>query len=257
MPGNKTTHAARIAGKNGFSLISDDKFREVYAALLKCSLLDAQLRARAGYASAGYVSWTGCRAGTAGVASCLRAGDSVTPTSRGALAGYLHHGKLDLRAGDPASGAASDLTTATGEALRHKLEKRGSVAVVFTGIAEPEVMRTVFTTAAQLSLPVLYVLEGGTPAPEVCANIPVMRVDAADTVAAYRVACESVLRAREGGGPTIIECAPWPGDQEADPLAKLENFLAAKKLFRRDWKRRLEKKFGHAIAEALAQPLRA
>ncbi|HUY80899.1 MAG TPA: thiamine pyrophosphate-dependent enzyme [Acidobacteriaceae bacterium] len=251
MPGNKTTHAARVAGKNGFSLIPDDKFREMYAALLRCSMLDTQLRPRADY-----TPWTGCRAGTAGVVTCLRAGDAVTPTPRGALAGYLHHGKLDLQANDAASGAVSQLATATGDALRHKLENRGSVAVVFTTLAEPRAMRSVFSAAAQQSLPVLYILEGGTPSADVCGRIPVMRVDAADTVAVYRVAYESIHRAREGGGPTILECAPWPGDEDAEPLARLEHYLAAKKLFRRDWKQRLEKKYAHATGEAVARFLR-
>lgn len=246
MPHNKTTHAARVAGKNGFSLISDEKFRQMYATLLQCTLLDSQLRAHEGY-----TPWTGCCAGTAGVVLCLRADDSITATPRGALAGYLHYGSLDLRTDDPASSPASHLAAATGQALRHKLENRGGVAVVFAGIPEPEAMRRIFTAAERESLPVLYVLEGGTPSPELCGDIPVMRVDAADSVAAYRVAFESVLRAREGGGPTIVECAPWPAGPETDPLTRLEDYLTAKKLFRRDWKNRLEEKYRNAIFEAV------
>ena len=242
MSHNKTTHAARVAGKNGFSLISDEQFRTMYALLLQCSLLDAQLRP-----CEGYTPWTGCCAGTAGVLACLRAGDSIAAAPRGALARYLHCGRLDLLAGN----AISPLATATGDALRHKLEQRGAVAVVFAEVPEPEEMRRIFRAAAQQSLPVLYVLEGGTPPPEACGNIPVMRVDADDTVAVYRVAFESILRAREGGGPTIVECAPWPGDPEADPLTRLEDYLKAKRLFRYDWKRRLEKKYGEAVRDAI------
>ena len=112
-------------------------------------------------------------------------------------------------------------------------------------------MRTIFKAAAEQFLPVLYVLEGGTPFQEISASIPVMQVDAADTVAAYRVAYESILRAREGGGPTIVECTSWPADPDADPLARLEDYLTAKKLFRRDWKRRLEEKYRKVISEAV------
>lgn len=251
MPGNKTTHAARVAGKNGFSLISDEKFREMYAALLKCSLLDARL-----HAMAGYEPWTGHLAGTAGVAACLHAGDSITLTPRGTLAGYLLNGRLDLAADNAAPGPASHLASATGDALRHKLEKRGNVAVVFTGIAEPDTMREIFSAASKQALPALYVLEGGTPTADVCRDIPVMRVDAADTVAVYRVAYESIFRARSGGGPTIIECTAWPGEDTACPLKKLEDYLAAKKLFRRDWKQRLEKKYSDAADGAASRFLR-
>lgn len=245
MPENKTTHAARVAGKNGFSLISNETFRELYAALLQCSLLDARLRKRTGYKP-----WTGCEAGTAGVVTCLRPGDTVTPTPRGLLAGYLRNGALDIRVGKTPPDSASHLAMATGDALRHKLEMLGNIAVVFAGTSEPGRMREIFAAAAQQSLPALYVVEGGVSLADVCGNIPVIRVDAADTVAVYRVAHESIFRAREGGGPTIMECDKWPDDDDADPLVKLENYLSAKKLFRRDWKQRLEKKYGRTVEEA-------
>ena len=35
--------AAAVAGKNGYSLISNGKFRQLYAALLKCELLEERL----------------------------------------------------------------------------------------------------------------------------------------------------------------------------------------------------------------------
>jgi TPP-dependent pyruvate/acetoin dehydrogenase alpha subunit len=246
MKSKKTTEAARVAGKNGFSLISDEKFRELYAALLHCSMLDDRLRT-----TSGYDRWAGREAGTAGVVACLRSGDSVAPTPRGLLARYLQNGTLTPARGK-APAAASQLAAATGDALRHKLEKLGNVAVVFAPAGEPDQMREIFATASSHSLPVFYVLDGSALSAEICGGLPVIRVDGSDTVAVYRVAHESIMRAREGGGPTIMECATWPGDSESrNPLTKLENYLAGKNLFRQDWKQRLEKKYSQVLDKAV------
>ena len=123
MTGLKTTQAARVAGKNGFSLISDGTFRELYAALLQCKMLDERLQT-----TDGYEAWEGREASTAGVITCLRSGDSVTPTPRGQLANYLHASLTSRRA---ASSAMTHLAIATGDALPHKLEGLGHIAVVF------------------------------------------------------------------------------------------------------------------------------
>lgn len=256
MPHNKTIHAAQVAGKSGFSLISDDKFRDLHAALLKCSILDSELRSRARYAQT-YKPWIGCQAVSAGVVACLREGDSITSTTHSLLAEWLHHGNSALQPEARSVDASSHLAAATGEGLRHKLEQSAGVAVAFTGVAQPQFMRTVFTAAAQQSLPVVYVLAGGNPPPECCAGIPVISVDATDTVAIYRVAYESIFRARNGGGPTVIECVPWPQMSHEEPLAKLEAYLAAKQLFRRDWKLRLEKKHSNLIGKAVADSVQS
>jgi TPP-dependent pyruvate/acetoin dehydrogenase alpha subunit len=239
MTGTRTSHTARVAGKNGFSLISDQTFRDLYAALLQCRMLDDRLRA-----DVRYERWTGREASTAGVTACLRSGDSVMPTPRGVLAGYLQNARLAHGSVD----APAQLAAATGDALRHKLEKLGNIAVVFTCTdklaGRPNDAREIFSTAATHCLPVLYVLEGSLPPADFCGLIPVIRVDDSDAVAVYRVAYESTTRAREGGGPTVMECAAWPGKQSEDALLKLENYLAGKKLFRREWKERLGKKYG-------------
>jgi TPP-dependent pyruvate/acetoin dehydrogenase alpha subunit len=245
MTGDTTAHSARVAGKKGFSLISDEKFRELYAALLLCIVLDERLPA-----SSGYKRWTGREAASAGVVACLHAGDSVTATARGVLAGYLHNGSLFPARG---AGAASrtGLAAATGDALRHKVENMGNVAVLFADEGEPGRMRETLARAAAQSLPVFYILNSGGRLAEVCGNVPVIRVDGSDAVAVYRVAHESITRARHGGGPTIMECAAWPDDRAPDPLLKLERYLAGRKLFTNHWKRRLERKYAESLDQAL------
>lgn len=234
-----TAPAARVAGKKGFSLISDEKFRELYGALLMCRMLSERLPEDI-YSE----PWMGSEAASAGVVACLRPGDSITSSPRAALARYLHANKVKAA---PASTPVAQLTAGTAEALRHKLEKTGRVAVVFSESAEPERMREVFAAAAGNSLPVLYVFEADERLSGVGGVIPVIRVDAFDTVAVYRVAHESITRARDCGGPTVMECAAWPEDPHPDPLAKLEHYLSDKKLFRGSWKRRLEKQYAKAL----------
>ena len=236
-------HAAQVAGRNGFSLISNETFRELYAALLQCVLLDRHLSQ-----ASNYELWTGREAATAGISACLRSDDTITPNSRSRLANYLHRKNL-LSLSD---GAAIDspLAAATGDGLRHKLTAKGNVAVVFSPLGDPEAAVRIFAASMKHLLPVFYVLDNNPALHKAAGSIPVMRVDDADTVAVYRVAHESIARAREGGGPTIMECAPWHGDALHDPLEKFENYLTGKKLFRRDWKARLERKYNEEIKEA-------
>ena len=245
MTGKQAKQLPALAGKRGFSLISDEKFRQLYAALLQCEMLDQCLRA-----VKSYKPWTGREAASAAVSACLRRGDSITPTPRGLLARYLHSGALALSA---STSPAKQLAAANQEAIRHKRQNSGSVAVVFAPVASASSLSKTFATAAAQYLPALYILEGATPPDEACHGIPVIRVDASDAVALYRVAYESITRAREGGGPTILECAAWFADSEpADPLRKLEHYLTQKKLFRPHWKRSLEKKFSAALDQAIS-----
>ena len=249
MTGNTSAHSPSVAGKKGFSLISDEKFQRLYGALLQCEMLDQRLGAMP-QPACNYESWTGRKASSAALTACLRRGDTLLSTPRGLLANYLHLGSLICAEKDRS--ALEQLAAANQDALAHKLKERGSISAVFAATPQPALMREIFTPAAKQSLPVLYILEGGTPRAELCHGIPVIRVDASDTVAAYRVIYESTTRAREGGGPTIIECSPWPGDPQAShPLLKLEKYLASRKLFRPSWKRRLEQKYAGEIDNAV------
>lgn len=246
MTGSKPAPPPALAGKRGFSLITDGKFRQLYSALLQCDMLDQRL----GSAEA-YEPWVGQFAASAAVAACLRRGDAVSPTPGGLLAGFLHSGAITLA--NSAARPATQLAAANKDALRRKLEKSGSVVAVFARTSQPASMNKAFATAAGQFLPVVYILHGATPTASLSATIPVIRVDSSDTIALYRVAYESITRARDGGGPTILECAPWPADSEpANPLLKLEHYLTARKLYRPRWKRQLEKKYAAALDEAVS-----
>jgi hypothetical protein len=62
-------------------------------------------------------------------------------------------------------------------------------------------------------------------------TIPVVPVDAADTVALYRVAQETLVRSRADGGVAIIECI----DCGSDPVALLGAQLVKKKICTERW----------------------
>jgi hypothetical protein len=66
-------------------------------------------------------------------------------------------------------------------------------------------------------------------------------VDAHDVIAMYRVAHESIARAREGGGPTRIVCleAPLAAGHTADAVADLEGWLIARGLPAHEWRQEI------------------
>lgn len=67
-------------------------------------------------------------------------------------------------------------------------------------------------------------------------KLPVLTVDGEDAVAVYRVMQESVLRARVGGGPSVLWAVMTPTRSAASmpassqPVARLRSYLAARKI---------------------------
>jgi TPP-dependent pyruvate/acetoin dehydrogenase alpha subunit len=62
-------------------------------------------------------------------------------------------------------------------------------------------------------------------------------VDGQDVVAVWRVAQESVYRARNGGGATLIDCRM---DAARDPLAHMEHYLRKRSLWDQAWREKAE-----------------
>ena len=76
-------------------------------------------------------------------------------------------------------------------------------------------------------------------------TIPVVPVDAADAVALYRVAQETLVRARADGGVAIIECI----DCGSDPVAILGAQLVKKKICTERWVAGVEPAFRATLAK--------
>jgi TPP-dependent pyruvate/acetoin dehydrogenase alpha subunit len=91
-------------------------------------------------------------------------------------------------------------------------------------------------------------------------------VDASDAVAIYRIAFESIRRAREGHGPALILCLPcrWDAQKTAtmppqkgaarwkphDPVVFMENYLRQKGLWSDQWNKSLVRAFERKLDEA-------
>jgi len=250
---------ASVAGKNGYSLISSAKFRQLYAALLKCELLEDRLASFPAHAANGKQNLT---AAAVGLMLDLEPEDTVVLTPRTfaanlvkgvparALLCHADAGEAGLavafgkvNALTPASSFVS-AGLATGVALANKMTKNGRIAVAIMegGAATLKECGEALEVAAKRKLPVLYVIqvELEDADEKLLATLgelfPVITVDAHDLVAIYRVAQESIARARDGG-PTVIVCVPYAQDgMSSSAIANIERYLTGKKLFENSWK---------------------
>jgi TPP-dependent pyruvate/acetoin dehydrogenase alpha subunit len=160
----------------------------------------------------------------------------------------------------PPASVAAQLNIATGLALANKFRQTTDVVVVFVGggWASPGVEDEALHFAGVHRLPIMYVhdrrvadsaadtmktLDGSRKAIDAY-GFPSIPVDGNDLVAVYRVAHEAIKRARQGGGPTAIECTVCRchgqldrDRSQTDQVIRMERYLAARKLFSQEWKR--------------------
>ncbi len=243
--GTRVTSAAAQA-KHGHSLISDAKFRQLYEVALRVQLAgerEQRLRGR--------------EAALAGVTADMLAGDvvvaefaaSVDEIARGHATVAMNRQSFEERVIEALSDAVGD-----------RMRKTGRITAIFFDAApRSKVLQEARSLAIAARLPVLLV-EYGTakpkrrssktkskPAPLEYPSIP---VDTQDVIAMYRVAHESIVRAREGNGPTHIVGVRWqvaataaprrtrkPATQDA--VTHLEEWLAARGLPALDWRREI------------------
>jgi hypothetical protein len=151
-----------------------------------------------------------------------------------------------------AAGAAKAKTKAL-KAAGTALEPSG-VAVTYVGAEElaTRLWRKVLAYASIESLPILFIVlpadssgrgprTGTTSAIALQHGIPGMAVDCEDAVAIYRVAQEAIGRARDGGGPALIECVHFVIDgtksarTRADAIAALEQYMLSRGVATRTW----------------------
>lgn len=126
---------------------------------------------------------------------------------------------------------------AVGAALAFKMQKRDNVAVAFfgDGAANIGAFHEALNLAAIWKLPVVFVCEDNLYAISVpkskstavksnadraaAYDMPGVQVDGMDVMAVYEAAGEAVARARQGEGPSLIECLCYRfrGHFEGDP----------------------------------------
>ena len=172
---------------------------------------------------------------------------------------------------------AARLNMGTGVALIYKMQEKPNVVVAFSGDDSMALTswREAVSFAVAHKLPIVLVVQNDLWAesagpqapmrslvsPEQTNGLPTFAVDGADVVAVYRVAQEAIRRARQGHGPTLIECKThrWtsysgfapathpptedPGGNRPDPISTMEEYLKQKGLWSEAWKERLLKSF--------------
>ena len=148
-----------------------------------------------------------------------------------------HMGYAPLNVITPSSTIAAQLAIATGVALANKMKKNKYIAMAFSGDGSTSLgfWHEALNFAGVHDLPIVFVCQNNLWAESVTMKLqtkvedlavkaqaygfPGITVDGNDVVAVYRVASEAIARARNGSGPTLIECKTyrWYGHSEIDP----------------------------------------
>jgi len=163
---------------------------------------------------------------------------------------------------------ADRLHLAVGAALGAASSRRGALAVVYVYPGDLLLPRwkSIFRLLSDNSVPTLLVALNGPSITgtslksgvlshtSTACGVPGIPVDAADPVALYRVTQESMLRARAGGGPVLMECIPFQlGGQKplpADPIVTLQQFMLPRKVVTQEWMDSVATRFSSHLKDA-------
>jgi TPP-dependent pyruvate/acetoin dehydrogenase alpha subunit len=145
----------------------------------------------------------------------------------GGRGGSMHVGDLSVGMIPSIAIVGANTPVATGAGLTFKLKREARVAVCFTGdggVAEGAFHEAV-NIAAVWNLPVIYVIENNRYAASThysknsklkhlsdlaaAYGIPGVLIDGNDVLKVYETASDAIDRARNGGGPTILEAMTY------------------------------------------------
>jgi hypothetical protein len=264
-------------------LISREKLLALYATMVKCRRIAEDPDRRDDLRVSGMAK--GWEATVAGITANLVPGDAVLAPRpiedvlravEGEYAGKSEAVPQEMA--DP--GGSSDSTGEGFDKARQLARtfhaaKKGHVAVLFSKAPQKmEHWRKRLPDLVRRNLPLLIVSceptgnEGNFTRQKsrnhavgtLVFGIPVLTVDGGDAMAVYRVAGESIFRARERRGPTLIECVWFPAsvpiDATArerrraaliDPILSMENYLVAKGLLTPGLKGEIVRAFGREL----------
>ena len=248
-----------MAGKSYENpLLSHARLREMYTALLEVRGLGSRKASGRGFERGMEACWVGSAIG-------LRDGDGEGDFASAGTVGTALDLVLGLKlrnalGGDTASTRLRGSELKTSERLwfalgaASKLAGHKAVGVVYAGNGELTAAKwkLVLSEAQRMELPLVFVTipakgdNAGTAALADKCKLPGIPVDAVDAVAMYRVAQESIGRARAGGGPALIEAVRFPGS--ADPVKMLRRQLMAKRVATERWADALEQKVRSRLA---------
>jgi TPP-dependent pyruvate/acetoin dehydrogenase alpha subunit len=221
MPATITEFAS---ADKGFSLISNRKLLALYNTMLACRHIAQKASSKHKNTSAAE-SIFGHEAALVGAAIDLTAQDTVAPALWPDAA---------LKAINPAPAVAASFPLATKKAIAEKNPQR--ITLIFSSrkrTSQSPWLKTL-ALAANDNLPILFVsLDTGVSSIDVEAihlnrkhyALPHINVDGNDVVAVYRVASEAITHARNGHGPTLIDCQL---SASGDPIENMQKYLIGK-----------------------------
>jgi TPP-dependent pyruvate/acetoin dehydrogenase alpha subunit len=289
-------------GQPSFSLISNDKLIEIYQTMVKCRILAERLPAAMVSDDAAQIcrEAAGLEASFVGAAIDLGRQDAIGLSScelftelirleqlKGPQLKKLVGKRSSARrnGASPSHAAAASFDAAVAKAQAQKKGATGKVTIAFArnGSASLESWSEALSIARIRSLPLIFVLQhsscGATETPKrrskihniasraQAIGVPGVAVDGSDAVAVYRVAHESIARARKGRGPTLIECVPFVLEEttkrraaavrSSDPIRNMEQYLASKKLFSAKLRNETARKFREQLNGAIASTARS
>jgi 2-oxoisovalerate dehydrogenase E1 component alpha subunit len=279
---SRTTHA----GDTGFSLISSNKLRALYAAMLHCRLLQELVGLLSRGKQRAAFSGSNREASAAGVILDLLPGDSLFAPHGDLASRFLKGVSLETifstirssrRQGIDAPSPcnlrvnvfpaletfADRLDVAMRAARLGAPDKKITVLVMDSQEPDGDVVKAL-RSAAAARLPLLFVCHSRSKKADLAhqalrCGLPGIVVDEADVVAMYRVASEAITHARRGNGPTLIECRLWRPQsarrqQRAgrDAIRNMEAHLSGKGLFSSQFKADVVSRFKAQLDQVAA-----
>ena len=252
-----------------------ETLRRMYAAMLKCRMMEERA---GDVAVVAYDLTIGHEAVVIGASIDLQPDDTVAASHRNfaahivvgtALKYLLRKSAADdsdtnrasilsckrARPGATAIFPADPFNLGTGLALSHKLERKTNVVVAFwdEDAASLDASQEALKFAGTHKLPIIYVTRskqsGDLGRRKHSAleefsfmatdyGFPSILVDGKDVVAVWRAAQESIHRARNASGPTLIECQT-DSASFTDPLAQMQHYMTRRGAWDDGWKQQI------------------
>jgi hypothetical protein len=261
-------------------LISDDKLKQLYAAMLKrrlltrASFLGKPTRSLMGFQEACEI---GCTIDLRQQDTIAMAVSDPFATLRDMLQAHPQ-GALDQQDGIPIDrspsvrvlqldNSADRLMLATGVAFAYRSRTPDNVVIAFADAHALAEAREALFFAVAHRLPIIYVQQSGRPGKgdssgKLKGSQPLtIPVDQSDVIAVYRVAHEAIDKARRGVGPTVIQSiqsAHQRGNSKNrsvyvnDPVEYMEKYLRTKSLWSDEFKREIEASAAEQVTRARA-----
>jgi TPP-dependent pyruvate/acetoin dehydrogenase alpha subunit len=246
-------------------LIPNARLKQIYLAMVRARMFARALPARR---RGGWMP--GMEACLASTSVDLEPRDLVRDAFGGEVVEFLRRVKPAKRGGVVAEcgaahtlpgvvGIAERLWAAVGAAAALKAAGQAGVEVVYVlpGEVPAALWRKVLGFAVAQVLPIFFVVLPGAQGAKVGAvsalahecTVPGISVDGDDAVAIYRVAQESIGRARIGGGAVVMECVPFvvKGKKGEDAIAGMERYLLQRGVVTKGWMEREARGFGRRL----------